>query len=186
MGDAEIVDLYLKRDEAAIAHSVEKYGARLRVIANSILEDSTAAEECESDTYLAAWNSIPPHEPRTYLFAFLARIARNLSLDRCRHRNRHKRSAPLVALTAELEACIPTPLDTERHVESAELGRAVSAFLRALPEARRNVFLRRYWYFDSVSAIAGRFAMSESKVKSMLFRTRNELRVYLSAEGYAV
>ena len=103
MTDSEIVSLYLARDEAAVAQTAEKYGARLRGLARSILDDEHAAEECENDVYLAAWNSIPPHEPRDYLFAYLARIARHTAIDRCRARSRRPESL------AELDECLPGP-----------------------------------------------------------------------------
>ena len=107
MEDDEIVALFVQRDQEAIGQTAGKYGERLRSLANSILKDPPAAEECENDVYLAAWNSIPPHEPRDYLFPFLARIARHTALDRCRERSRRKRGAPLLQLTGELERCLP-------------------------------------------------------------------------------
>lgn len=186
MDDEKIVELYLSRDEAALANTSDKYGTRLRNLANNILEDISAAEECENDTYMEAWNSIPPHEPRAYLFAFLARITRHISLDCCRKRSRMKRSAILTELVDEVEQCIPAPDDTAGQVDGIVLGEVISAFLRRLPEERRNVFLRRYWYLDSVATISKRFALTESKVKSILFRSRNELRGYLVKEGYTL
>lgn len=184
MDDGAIVELYLCRDEAAIGHTAQRYGARLRRLSYGIVEDIQTAEECENDTYLEAWERIPPHEPRSYLFAFLARIVRNLSIDRCRRRERLKRSAHIVTLSAELEACIPAPDDIQCRMEAAELGRVISVFLRSMPQQQRNVFLRRYWYADPIDAICRRYLMSQSKVKSMLFRTRNALRAYLEKEGY--
>lgn len=186
MEDEEIINLYLNRDESALKQTAEKYGARLRNLSNNILEDITTAEECENDTYMKAWNSIPPHEPRTYFFAFLARITRHISLDCCKNRSRIKRSGHLIELTAEIEQCVSSPDDTESQIEGKILGSAISTFLRRLPEERRNVFMRRYWYLDSIAAISKRFAISESKVKTMLFRSRNELREYLIKEGYAL
>lgn len=186
MEDEQIVEMYLCRNEAALKNTAEKYGARLRNLANNILEDMTSAEECENDTYMEAWNSIPPHEPRTYLFPFLARITRHISLDYCRKRSRIKRKSFLTELTEEMEQCIPAPNDTECQLDGLILGSAISTFLRRIPEERRNAFLRRYWYLDSIAAISKRFALSESKVKSMLFRCRNELREYLIKEGYTL
>ena len=166
MDDERIVELFLNRKEEAIARVTEKYGIRLRNLANGIL------------------NAIPPHRPGDYLFAFLARITRHLSLDRCRSRSRLKRNARLSELTREMEQCIPSPNDTECQVEGILLGEVVSAFLRGIPGEQRNVFLRRYWYLESVSEISRRFGISESKVKTMLFRCRNRLREYLEKEGY--
>ncbi len=184
MEDEKIVDLYLARDQTALTCTVAKYGSRLRSLADSILEDHQTAQECENDTYLQAWESIPPHEPRTYLFPFLARITRHLALDCCRRRSRFKRSAKLETLTREMEECIPSPQDTAETVDGILLGEIISAYLRKLPESQRNVFLRRYWYLDSVEDIAQFFGFSQSKVKSMLFRARNGLREHLVKEGY--
>lgn len=184
MTDGEIVELYLTRDEEALRHTSEKYGVRLRALAFGILEDMPEAEECENDTYLAAWNSIPPHEPRDYLFAYLARIARHLSLDRCRARSRVKRSAHLEELTAELTDCLPAGGSPEEKLDAKELAGAVSAWLRTLPEEKRRLFLRRYWYCDGVSALARDMGWGESRVKTALHRLRKELRAHLEKEGY--
>ena len=140
----------------------------------------------ENDTYLQAWQTIPPNEPRNYLFAFLARIIRHISIDRCRYQQRLCRSAYIQELSAELQACIPNPQDTEQRMETIALGQTISDFLRQQPEEARNVFVRRYWYMDSVSEIAKRFCISQSKVKSMLFRSRNALRIHLKKEGYTL
>ena len=187
MTDDEIIDLYLQRQDEAVAQTQARYGARLLALADGILCDHAAAEECENDAYLQTWNAIPPHEPRGYFFAFLARITRHLALDACRRRGRAKRSAVQVELTDELAQCIPAREgDAAARLERAELTACIEAFLRTLPEVQRNVFLRRYWYFDSVSAIAARFSFTESKVKSMLYCTRERLRGQLKQEGYAI
>lgn len=184
MDDNKIIDLYLHRDETAIKQTSEKFGDRLRSLAYGIVKDHQTAEECENDTYLKAWNSIPPHEPREYLYAFLARITRHISLDCCRKRSRLKRSAYISELSAEMEQCIPAPDDMECRIDDIVLGQAINKFLGTLSEEKRNVFIRRYWYLDSISDIARRFSLSESKVKTMLFRSRNRLRDYLEKEGY--
>ena len=184
MLDEQIVGLYLTRDESAIQHTAEKYGPRLRRLSYGIVADQQTAEECENDTYLQAWNRIPPQEPRSYLAAFLARITRNLSIDRCRSRDRLKRGAVMVELSAELECCIPAPDDTACRLEAQELAGIISAFLKEQPPMQRDVFLRRYWYADDIAQIARRYYMTQSKVKSMLFRTRNALRAHLEKEGY--
>lgn len=186
MDDNQIVELYLQRDETAIKHSAIKYGIRLRTIANRIVKDQQTAEECENDTYLEAWNTIPPHEPRNYLFAFLARITRHLSLNCCRDRSRLKRSAFICELSEEMEQCIPAPDDTECRIDEIVLNEAINDFLGNLSEEKRNVFLRRYWYLDSIADISKRFALSESKVTSMLFRCRKQLREHLIKEGYTL
>lgn len=187
MTDDEIIDLYLRRQDEAVSQTQTRYGARLRTLADRIVCDRTAAEECENDTYLQTWNAIPPHEPRGYFFAFLARITRHLALDECRRRGRARRSAVLVELTDELAQCIPARTgDAAAQLEQSELTACLEAFLRALPEVQRNVFLRRYWYFDPIAAIAARFSFSEGKVKSMLYRTRERLRAQLQQEGYTI
>ena len=186
MDDSRIVDLYLQRDEDAIKLTAEKYGSRLRSLAFRVANDERVAEECENDTYLQAWNSIPPHEPRDYLYAFLARIIRHIALNRCRSDNRLKRSAYIFELSNELEQCLPAPDDVERRMDNKALAGAINGFLGSLDPEKRNIFIRRYWYLDSVSDISKRFSMSESKVKTTLFRCRKRLSEYLEKEGYVV
>jgi len=184
MDDTAIIDLYLARQEDAIAQTSQKFGKRLNTISLQIVQDPGTAEECENDTYLQAWKRIPPNKPYGYLFAFLARIIRNLSLDACRTRNRLKRSGFVVELTQEMEQCIPASDDPVAEVDNILLGQLISRYLHTLSAEKRNIFLRRYWYMDSVSDIATKFRMGESKVKTTLFRCRNELRAYLEKEGY--
>lgn len=184
MDDNRIVELYLLRDETAINQTSEKYGNRLRSLAYGIVEDMQTAEECENDTYMEVWNSIPPHEPRGYLYAFLARITRHISLNCCRNRSRLKRSAYICQLSTELEQCLPAPDDMACRLDDMVLAEVLNAFLGTLSEEKRNIFLRRYWYLDSVAAIAKGFSLSESKVKTTLFRCRNLLREHLEKEGY--
>ena len=184
MDDHSIVDLYLNRDQAAISQTTAKYGSRLRGIAYGIVQELHTAEECENDTYLAVWNAIPPHEPRTYLFAFLAKITRQIALDFCKKRSSLKRSAFLCELSTELEQCIPAPDDTESRMDAKVLCEAINAYLGTLSPEKRNIFLRRYWYMDSIAAISNRYGMTQSKVKSILFRSRIQLRDYLVKEGF--
>lgn len=186
MDDEKIVELFLNKDESAITQTAEKYGVRLRSIAQRITADLSVAEECENDTYLEAWNRIPPNEPRTYLIAFLSRIIRNISINRCIERNRLKRSAYITELSDEMEQCIPSPNDVESCLDDIEIGRIISIFLHKLPKEKRMIFMHRYYYIDSVSSIAKRFGYSESKIKTMLFRMRNDLRTYLIKEGYTL
>ena len=186
MNDFEIVELFLSRDERAVAEAKTKYGARLRAIAYGVLGDAHAAEECEQDAYLEAWQSIPPHEPGEYLFPFLARIVRCAALDRARRNASQKRAAELVELTRELSECIASPEDVEEEASAKELSKHINAFLTVLPEKKRMLFIRRYWYFDPVSALAERFRFSESKVKTELFRTRKKLKAYLEERGYRI
>lgn len=183
MEDSLIVDLYLQRDEAAIFESSEKYGSRLRSLALGITEDALTAEECENDTYLEAWRRIPPHEPRKYLYAFLARITRHLALNRIREAKAQKRSSFLCSLSTELEQCLPAKNDA---LDKFALKEALNGFLATLSEEKRNIFLRRYWFLDSIERISERFGISQSKVKTTLFRCRKGLKSYLEQEGYEV
>ncbi len=186
MEDSIIVDLYLSRDETAIFHTAQKYGSKLRRIAYNILNNTSSAEECENDTYLEAWNRIPPNEPRTYLFAFLGKIIRHLAIDECRKNASRKRYAIFCELTKEMEQCIPGNNDVEGIFHADALSQSISSFLDSCSENQRNVFIRRYWYFDSISEICRRYGYSESKVKSILFRMREGLRDFLEKEGYTV
>lgn len=186
MDDENIVSLYLCRDDEAIRLTSIKYGSRLRALAYGITEDNQTAEECENDTYLQAWNSIPPHEPYHYLYAFLSRITRHIALNHCRDRARLKRSAHICQLSREMEQCIPTPDDTACRVDEIVLREAINGFLATLAEEKRNIFLRRYWFLDSIAAISQRYGLSESKVKTILFRSRNQLRHYLQKEGFSI
>ena len=183
MEDERIVELYLLRDEAAIRQTAEKYGRRLNALSYGIVRERECAEECENDTYLEAWNRIPPHEPRSYLYAFLARITRHISLNCCRDRSRLKRSAFLCELSEELEQCIPAPDDAAARVEDTVLGEALDRFLAGLSEEKRGIFVRRYWYLDSVAEIAERFSLPEGTVKTTLARCRSRLREQLEKEG---
>ena len=186
MDDSKIVELYLLRDEEAIRKTTEKYGSRLHSLAHGIVRDRQTAEECENDTYMEAWNTIPPHEPRSYLYAFLARIIRHISLNCCRDRSRLKRSAFICELSAEMEQCIPAPDDIPCRMNEVALIEALNQFLSTLDEEKRNIFVRRYWYLDSIAGISTRFNLSKSKVKTTLFRCRNGLREYLEKEGYTL
>ena len=186
MDDNRIVELYLLRDETAIRQTAEKYGSRLRSLAYGIVNDRQTAEECENDTYMEAWNTIPPHEPRSYLYAFLARITRHISLNCCRDRSRLKRSAFICELSAEMEQCIPAPDDAACRIDDMVLSEILNGFLSKLDEEKRNIFIRRYWYLDSIASISKRSALSESKVKTTLHRCRNQLREHLEKEGYTL
>ena len=186
MEDTVIVDLYLSRDETAIRQTSDKFGPRLRALAYDIVQDRQTAEECENDTYWEAWKAIPPHEPRTYLYHFLARITRHLSLDFCRRRARLKRNAYLCELSAEMEQCLPAPDDVECRLDDLLLGQVINAFLADLSPEKRNIFVRRYWYLDPIAAIARRYSLSESKVKTTLFRCRKQLRERLEKEGWVL
>ena len=182
MEDSLIVELFLQRNESAISESSEKYGSRLRSLALGITEDALTAEECENDTYLEAWKRIPPHEPRKYLYAFLARITRHLALNRIREAKSQKRHAFLTVLSAELEQCLPSGEDPQ--LDQLVLKEALNGFLTTLSDEKRNIFLRRYWFLDSIECISEGFGISQSKVKTTLFRCRKGLKSYLEQEGY--
>ncbi len=184
MEDGDIVELFRRREEAAIGYAAQKYGARLRGIAFGITEDSQTAEECENDTYMQAWDSIPPHDPAGYLFSYLARITRHLALDACRRRGAQKHRAEITELTEEMEECIPAPDDAAGRLEAEELGRAIGRYLSTLSEEKQIIFVRRYWYLDPVETIARRLGVGQSKVKMTLSRCREGLRKYLIKEGY--
>lgn len=184
MEDEAIVRLFLARQEEAISRAKEKYGGRLRQIAYGVTGDEQEAEECENDVYLRAWNAIPPQEPYDHLYAFLARTVRNAALNRVRSRGTQKRGAPVVELTREMEQVLPAGGAIEDVIDDEALRTLLNSFLAGLPKETRIVFVRRYWYLDSLEQIAVARGMSVSKVKSMLFRCRNKLRTKLEKEGY--
>ena len=183
MEDRQIVELYLKRCERAIQESRLKYGKLCNRIAFNILRCIEDAEECENDTYLKAWNSIPPKEPQP-LSPYLCKIVRNLALHKYEYYNAGKRNKNLELAFSELEECLPSTSEIDSHFKEGEIGLAIDRFLRGIDQDARRIFLLRYWSAASVKEIASRFAVSESKVKSSLFRTRNKLKTYLKKEGY--
>ena len=184
MEDAKILDLYFARDEDAIRETDTAYGKRLHALAKNILQNREDAEESVNDTYAEVWKSIPPRRPK-HFFAFLASICRHLSLNRVDWKQAAKRRAQVVPLTEEMENCIPDAAH-ERQMEAKELGRLLDLFLESLPKDSRLIFLRRYWYVDSVPEIAARYGMTESKVKMQLSRTKEKLRLFLEQEGIYV
>ena len=185
MEDARILDLYWARDQRAIDETGLKYGPFLSRTAWNILRDRSDAEECVNDTYLSAWNAIPPARPSAFR-AWLGRVVRNLSLDRWKRDRAEKRGAGLEVLLGELEDCVPAPRGTERALEDREIADLISAFLRRLTKENRVIFLRRYWYADSISAIAFRLHMRENQVSVRLHRIRKKLREELRKEGFPV
>lgn len=186
MEDDKIIELYFARSESAISETSAKYGAFFHRISRSILRSEQDCEECVSDAYLKTWNSIPPQRPEK-LQAYVARIVRNLSLNRWKKLNAGKRGAGEIPVAlSELEECVPSADTVQRECERAELSDALNRFLRGLPEEKRLVFMRRYWYLVPVRDIAEQYGMSESKVKSMLLRTRNMLRQFLEEEDISI
>ena len=181
MEDKQIIELYWARDEEAIRQTETSYGRKLHALSDRIVCSREDAQECVSDTYLKAWNTIPPQRP-TYLFAYLAMICRCLSMDRLDWNNALKRKADIVSLTAEMELCIPD-CSRGQELEGAQIGEILNHFLATLPRESRRIFLRRYWFTDSVAEIAARYGITQSKVKTQLHRTRNKLRCFLEKEG---
>lgn len=184
MDDKTIVDLYFLRNEDAIGLTEEKYGPYCYSIAYNILSNREDAQESVSDTYLAAWNAIPPRRP-SVLSAFLGKLTRHISIDRWRQRTAAKRGGGEVAVVLEeLSECVAGLQNIELEYERKELMKAYTRFLKELPETERRVFLGRYWYMESIEAIATKFGFSQSKVKMLLQRTRIKLRLRFEEEGY--
>ncbi len=181
MEDIQIVELYFARDESAIRETKNKYGQLCFRIADNIVGIKEDAEECVSDTYWTVWNQIPPTRPR-YLAAFLCKIVRNLSLKRIEYIYAQKRTPNVCTAFEELEEMIP---DSQLRMdsESEEIGSMISTFLRKEKELTRKVFLRRYFAGDTIAAIAKQYGLRENTVKSILFRTRSRLHMYLKKEG---
>lgn len=183
MQDTQIINLYWARDEQAIAESQQSYGAYCHSIAFHILYDRDDADECVNDTWLRAWNAIPPKRPGR-LSLFFGTITRNLSLDRWKGKHAMKRgNGEMMLALDELAECVPDGRSTEEAVEAAELERLINEFLHTLPERECNIFLRRYWYVEEYSDIAGRYGMNLNTVKTSLFRTRARLKSFLEKEG---
>lgn len=182
--DAKIIDLYFARKEQAITETDKAYGRRLFSLSERILSSREDAEENVSDTYMRTWEAIPPQRPGCFP-AFLQKICRHLALDRLDWRKAVRRNGEVVALTREMEQCIPDHC-MERRIEGREIGRILDGFLGSLPPESRLIFLRRYLYGDTVAEIAGRYGITESKVKMQLHRTRGKLRIHLEKEGIKV
>lgn len=184
MQDSQIVSLFWDRDESAIDHTQKKYGSYLTKIAYNILADREDAQEGVNDTYLAAWNSIPPHRPAA-LSTYLGKLTRRICIDMFRKRTSQKRfSGEYAASLEELSDCISDGNTTEDTVNSHLLAKAIEAYLYTLPAESRTVFLGRYYYLDPVKRIAAYCRISESKVKILLYRTRQGLWEHLQKEGF--
>lgn len=184
MEDSKIIELFFARNEDAIRHTDDTYGRKLFYLADNIVKDHQEAEESVSDTYLKAWNTIPPQRP-VHFFGYLAKLCRNFALGRLDWKNAAKRRAEVVSLTQEMELCIPDER-RDAELEGKELGRILDTFLRTLTPENRMVFMRRYWYVDTIAEIAVRYGISESAVQMRLSRTRAKLCAYLEKEGIRV
>lgn len=184
MEDAQIVCLYWDRNETAIRETENKYDRYLTKIAYNILYDMEDSRESVNDTYLAAWNSMPPHKP-SVLSAYLAKLTRRISIDcfRCRTRDKRLPSEYAISLT-ELEDCLSGGNTTEEAVNVKLLADAIGIYLRLLPENARTAFIGRYYFLDPLKEVAAYCGMSDSKAKSLLYRTRLGLKEYLKKEGY--
>lgn len=183
MEDSQIIALYFQRKEQAIAETDAKFGSYCFSIAYNILGNTEDAEEAVNDAYIGVWNSIPPHRP-TVLSTFCGKITRRIAIKRWRENRALKRGGGETALVLEeLSECIPAKADVETEMEAVRLRRVLNSFVLTLPAAERMVFVSRYWYLDSIRDIAQRFGFSQSKVKSMLSRTRKKLYICLQKEG---
>ena len=186
MTDEKIVELYWKREESAVAETQQKYSRYLTKIAYNILTDMEDSLESVNDTYLYAWKSIPPHRPQV-LATYLAKITRRVAIDMVRKKNREKRipSEYLFSLS-ELEECISDKYDTEVHIDAELLGKAINQYLRLISKDARNLFIGRYFYMDTLKDVASYCGMTEARAKSLLYRTRQGLRIYLEKEGFYI
>ena len=181
MKDDEIIALYFRRDEDAIRQTELAYGGKLYNLSYRLLWNREDAEESVSDTCMKAWENIPPTKP-TFFYAYLAKICRFLAMGKLDWNNAAKRKAEVVELSDEMENCIPD-LSREMQIQSQELGALLNEFLGTLSPENRQIFMRRYWYAESIAEIAQRFQLGESNVKTKLMRTRNALRSFLEKEG---
>ncbi|MBD5147412.1 MAG: sigma-70 family RNA polymerase sigma factor [Oscillibacter sp.] len=182
MEDAAIIQLYFDRNQEAIRETEGKYGGLCRRIARNILTIREDAEECVNDTYLAAWNTIPPQRPHA-LAAFLGRLVRNLSISRYRANRAQKRYDGMEALLSELEECVPARETVETELERAELGEIISLWLETLPQADQRLFLRRYWYGEAVRDLAQEAGLTPNQASQKLLRLRKALREVLEMKG---
>lgn len=185
MEDSQIIELYWQRSETAITETSRKYGRLCRRIALNIVGNFSDAEECENDTYVATWNAIPPTRPHVFS-AFLSKIARNIALNRYEYNKARKRNNEFDLILSELEECIAGRNTVEDAYEEGVIASLIDEFLANLSQEKRVIFVRRYWYSDAVKDIAKRLQISESKVKTVLFRTRKELQDYLAERGIVV
>lgn len=182
MDDLTIIELYFARDEKAIKETDTKYGKLCFSVANNILSNDEDSAECVNDTYLSVWNTIPPTRPSNFS-AFICRITKNISLKRLDFNKARKRTPNAIISFSELEEILSNETIPRPEISTGEVSKLISEFLWKEKEDARNVFIRKYWFFDSISDIATRYSFTESKVKNMLYHTRNKLREYLKKEG---
>lgn len=186
MTDYDIVKLYHTRSEKAIDETQKKYGTYCTAIAENILHNNADSEECVNDTYLKAWNSMPPHKPQR-LSTFLGKITRNLAINRYKHYSAQKRgNGEAELILSELENCLPSDFATEKAFDEALLIKSIESFLQKESKERRTIFIKRYWYMCSVKKISKELKISEGKIKSVLFRQRTKLKQHLEKEGIVI
>ena len=183
MEDAQIIALFQKRSEDAIVQVRKKYGRICMRLLHNMLQNEQDAQECANDVYLALWNTIPPENPDP-LVTYLLKIARNQGLRRITYENAQRRGGHKAVAFEELEICLASATNPEQLLERKQLEESVERFLRKLPKGDRQLFLRRYWFGDSVEEMASTFGWTQGKIKSRLFRMRNRLRNHLVKEGY--
>lgn len=184
MEDSKIIELYWQKNTDAISETANKYGAYCFTIADNILHNTEDSEECVNDTWLHAWNAMPPQKPNV-LRMFLAKITRNLSFNRYNANNAEKRGGgEIIFVLDELAECLANEADVETAYEGKELGECIRRFVRSLPEREGNIFVRRYFFTETVAEIAKRYGLTENNVMVILSRTRKKLKVELKKEGY--
>lgn len=185
MEDTQIIELFNRRDERAIHETQLKYGAYCRSIAINILTVPADAEECVSDTYLRAWNSIPPENP-VKLGAWLGRVVRNIAINLWNKNHRQKRNSGLELLLSELEDCIPSAVTPEHQAEERELTELLNRWLTSLPKDDRRLFLRRYWNGEAVKSLAKEYGTSQGSMAKKMYKLRQNLKQELEKEGYLI
>lgn len=185
MEDSQIISLFFKRDEAAISETDKKYGAFCHKIAFNILSSNADAEECVNDTYLQAWNAIPPQSPDRF-GAWLGRVVRNIALNLWNKNHRKKRYAGMEELFDELEDCIPSPVTVEHKMEEKELTEFLNTWLASLSDDDRILFVRRYWNGEKLNKLAEENRVSSGNMAKRMYRLRQELKKKLEQEGYSL
>lgn len=184
MRDDQIIELYWQRKEAAIEETDQKYGRYLTTIAYNILNDEEDSKESVNDTYMNAWNSMPPNRPNV-LSAYLAKITRSVSIDAFRKKHRGKRvPSEYITSLSELSDCVTDGQNVEQEIDMKQLAATINNFVRSLPAEARHLFIGRYFYMDPLREVARYCGMSESKAKSMLHRLRLRLKAHLEKEGF--
>ncbi len=185
VNDKEIVQLFRERNEDAVSEAKKRYEDYCMYIANNVLHDRRDAEECFNDALLSAWNSIPPNDPEN-LKTYFGKLVRETAINRFKANNRQKRIKPEICQSLDEIAEIVSGGDVEEVIEGKELSVAISRFLYSVDETKRNVFIRRYWFYDPVDSICKRYGFGKSKVLMMLKRTRDDLAEYLKKEGFII